>query len=364
MSRLSHRRFLSLCSGSMAVAALPTMSFAAGLKLAEIKASGELKIGCEGAYVPFTYRQDGKIVGYDVELAQAFCKSLGVKPNFIDTAWAGVIPSLYAKKFDVVQSSMSYTKERIARVAFTIPYADADKIRAVSDLNGHTLAVKLGSPGQVLQEKINATLKAGGGSGFKELRTFDDHPSAYMALAQNRVDGVLNTLPTLAMVLRDAPGKYAIVKKHGRGQLGRYCRAQGRWRDCRLSSTLGHQFRVERRSRLGEQDQVRLHRQRTGDRHPLLLSAGQLARPLVDMAGQMPARQLGRQAKHSSRANGNVVERRQVGKQARMITIETDSSHALPPSLDTVDARLVGLHPIMADAQRMALALPERARAA
>jgi polar amino acid transport system substrate-binding protein len=210
----------------MAVTAVPRLSFAAGRTLAEIKASGELKIGCEAAYVPFTYRQDGKIVGYDVELAEAFCKSLGVKPNFIDTAWAGVIPSLYAKKFDVVMSSMSYTKERLERVAFTIPYAeasqallvraaDADKIRTASDLNGRTLAVKLGSPGQILQEKINAMLKAAGGSGFKELRTFDDHPSAYVALAQNRVDGVLNTLPTLAMVLRDAPGKYALVKNMG-----------------------------------------------------------------------------------------------------------------------------------------------------
>jgi polar amino acid transport system substrate-binding protein len=47
------------------------------------------------------------------------------------------------------------------------------------------------------------------------VRTFDDHPSAYVALAQNRVDGVLNTLATLAMVLRDAPGKYAIVKGMG-----------------------------------------------------------------------------------------------------------------------------------------------------
>ena len=36
-----------------------------------------------------------------------------------------------------------------------------------------------------------------------------------MALAQNRVDAVLNTIPTLAMVLKDAPGKYAIVKGIG-----------------------------------------------------------------------------------------------------------------------------------------------------
>ena len=224
------RRSLLAAAPAVAAAAalggLPRSAAAQAVTLAQIKASGELRIGCEAAYVPFTYRQDGKIVGYDVELAELFCKSLGVKANFIDTAWAGVIPSLYAKKFDVIMSSMSYTKERLERVAFTIPYAaasqallvrasDADKITAPADLNGRVLAVKLGSPGQVLQERMAASLKAAGGAGFKELRTFDDHPSAYVALAQNRVDGVLNTVPTLAMVLKDAPGKYAIVKGMG-----------------------------------------------------------------------------------------------------------------------------------------------------
>jgi polar amino acid transport system substrate-binding protein len=229
MTRLplpSRRRILAAAPAALAAGVLPRFAFAQATTLAQIKAAGELRIGCEAAYVPFTYRQDGKIVGYDVELAEAFCKTLGVKANFIDTAWAGVIPSLYAKKFDVIMSSMSYTKERLERVAFTVPYAeasqamlvraaDADKIKAIGDLNGRTVAVKLGSPGQILQERIAVSLKNGGGAGFKEVRTFDDHPSAYVALAQNRVDGVLNTLPTLAMVLKDAPGKYAIVKGMG-----------------------------------------------------------------------------------------------------------------------------------------------------
>jgi polar amino acid transport system substrate-binding protein len=224
MSMISRRHLLA----AGAVSALPVFSAmaASGLTLAQIKAAGELRIGCEASYVPFTFRKGGAIVGYDVELAELLCKPLGVKPVFVDTAWAGVIPSLYTKKFDMVMSSMSYTKERVERVGFTVPYAEAsqalliragdvDKIKTVADLNGRTLAVKLGSPGQILQEKINASLKNGGGKGFKELRTFDDHPAAYVGLAQGRVDGVLNTLATLAMVLKDAPGKYALVKGMG-----------------------------------------------------------------------------------------------------------------------------------------------------
>ena len=228
MNRTTRRQFLAAAAAASgaALGMLPRLASAQAVTLASIKASGELKIGCEAAYVPFTYRDAGKIVGYDVELAEIFCKTLGVKPNLIDTAWSGVIPSLYAKKFDIIMSSMSYTKERLERVAFSIPYAeasqamlvraaDAGAIKGVSDLNGRVLAVKLGSPGQILQEKMLASLKAAGGAGFKELRVFDDHPSAYVALAQNRVDAVLNTIPTLAMVLKDAPGKYAIVKGIG-----------------------------------------------------------------------------------------------------------------------------------------------------
>lgn len=224
----SRRRFLHLAAGTAAIAGLPGAAFAQakGVTLAEIKSQGELRIGCEAAYVPFTFRREGRIVGYDVDLAEIFCKSLGVKPNFIDTAWAGVIPSLYAKKFDIIMSSMSYTAERVKRVAFSIPYAEAsqalliragdtERIRGVDDLAGRVIAVKLGSPGEILQKRLVDALVKSKGQGYKEVRVFDDHPAAYIALAQNRVDAVFNTVPTLAMVLKDAPGRYAMVRGIG-----------------------------------------------------------------------------------------------------------------------------------------------------
>src|SRR5258706_3060237 len=162
---MQRRGFLKISAAGAAGTLVPQVALTQGVTLAQIKAAGELKIGCEAAYVPFTYRDAGKIVGYDVELADLFCKTLGVKPNFIDTAWAGVIPSLYAKKFDIIMSSMSYTKERLERVAFTIPYADASQahlirsgdagaINGLTDLNGRVLAVKVRAPGQVLEENI------------------------------------------------------------------------------------------------------------------------------------------------------------------------------------------------------------------
>jgi polar amino acid transport system substrate-binding protein len=191
-----------------------------------LKKAGEVKVGCEAAYVPFTYRDSsGKIVGFDVEFATKMFEPIGVKPVFIDTQWSGVIPALYAGRFDMVPT-MSYTKERLERVLFSIPYADAsqallvraadkDSIKTIADMSGKVLGIKLGSPGETLKNKLETQLKTERGAGFKDVKTYDDHPSAYLALAQGSVDGVLNTVPTLAVVLRDKPGAFAMVQNVG-----------------------------------------------------------------------------------------------------------------------------------------------------
>jgi polar amino acid transport system substrate-binding protein len=197
------------------------------LTLDAIRRAGKLRIGCEATYPPFTFRERGEIVGYDVELATAMCRSLGVTPEFIDTQWSGVIPALYAGRFDIIMSSMSYTRARLERVAFSIPYAeagqsllirarDAERIKGIEDMSGRVLGVKLGSPGETLHPRLNARIQAAkAGAGFREVKTYDEHPAAYLALMQGTVDGVLNTLPTLAYVIKSQPGRFAVVRGIG-----------------------------------------------------------------------------------------------------------------------------------------------------
>lgn len=91
---------------SLAVAAGLALSLAlpaeAG-KLDDIKAKGELKYGLEAQYRPFEYRDESNnIVGYDIDLADAFAKSLGVKAVPVDTNWSTVIQSLYNGDFDMI----------------------------------------------------------------------------------------------------------------------------------------------------------------------------------------------------------------------------------------------------------------------
>jgi polar amino acid transport system substrate-binding protein len=202
-------------------------SAAAGARtLDEIKTSGELRIGDEASYVPFAFRKDGAIVGYDIDVGERFCKDLEVKCVVVDTVWAGIIPALLADKFDVIMGQLDYSPERMAKVGFSIPYteasqamliraADKDKIKSLDDLSGKVLAVKLGSPGAQMKDKIAAKIRADRGDGPSDIKTFDDHPAAYLALSEGRVDGVLNSLTTLAVLNKDKPGQFAVVPQVG-----------------------------------------------------------------------------------------------------------------------------------------------------
>lgn len=196
------------------------------LTLDQLRRNGRLRIGCEATYPPFTFREAGVIVGYDVELATAMCRDLGVQAEFIDTQWSGVIPALYAGRFDIIMSSMSYTRARMERVAFSLPYTeagqsllirarDAGTIRALGDMGGRSLGVKLGSPGETLHPRLSERMRAAGGQAFSAVRTYDDHPAAYLALLQGTVDGVLNTLPTLAYAMRGQPNRFGLVRGIG-----------------------------------------------------------------------------------------------------------------------------------------------------
>ncbi len=230
MTKLNTTRRGVLLGAAASLAApmlVPTRAFAAGKTLADVQASGVLQIGCEATYPPFTFRDKGEIVGYDVDLAALMCASLGVEPEFIDTQWSGVIPALYAGRFDVIMSSMSYRKERLEKVAFSIPYAeaaqalliraeDADEITSIEGLSGKVLGVKLGSPGEMMQPGLDEEIAAAAGEGFSDVKIYDDHPSAYLALSQGSVDGVLNTSSTLGQVMKDRPGAYALVRPVGK----------------------------------------------------------------------------------------------------------------------------------------------------
>ena len=83
-----------------------------------------LKVGMEVGYPPFEYfGADGKTpCGFDVELGKAIAAKLGMKVEFIDTAWDGIFAGIDTKKYDCIMSAVTITEERSAKYGFAGPY--------------------------------------------------------------------------------------------------------------------------------------------------------------------------------------------------------------------------------------------------
>jgi len=141
----------------------------AGENLSAIKSAGVLKVGTEGTYAPFTYHDDsGKLVGFDVEIAQAIAAKLGVKAEFVEGKWDGLIAGLDAKRYDTVINEVGITDARKQKYDFSEPYiaskavlivrSDDDSIKAFADLKGKKSAQSLTSNFGKLAEKSGAEL--------------------------------------------------------------------------------------------------------------------------------------------------------------------------------------------------------------
>lgn len=215
------RRSLLLGTGA-GLLTLPAIRSAHADTLDKVKKSGMMTVGTEAAYVPYEYIKDGKIVGYDPDIADALTPKINVKATFIDTAWNGIIPALYAGKFDCIISGMTMTKERAEKVLFTQPYADASlmvliraddtRIKTAEDLSGKIIGVQLGSAAAGISKDFEkAKLTGAGKPGFADVKQYEHYPEAYQDLLNKRTDAVINSRSTLMVLMRDAPGKFKML---------------------------------------------------------------------------------------------------------------------------------------------------------
>jgi L-cystine transport system substrate-binding protein len=106
----------------------------AGDNLQAIKAAGALKVGTEGTYAPFTFHDDsGKLAGFDIEIAEAIAQKLGVKAQFLEGKWDGLIAGLDAKRYDTVINEVGITEQRKQKYDFSEPYIASKAVLIVKD---------------------------------------------------------------------------------------------------------------------------------------------------------------------------------------------------------------------------------------
>jgi cystine transport system substrate-binding protein len=164
----------------------------AGENLEAVKSAGALKIGTEGTYAPFTYHDEsGKLVGFDVEIGEAIASKLGVKAEFLEGKWDGLIAGLDANRYDAVINQVGITEERKAKFDFSEPYIasraalivreDNADIKGFGDLKGKKAAQSLTSNYGKIAEGAGAELV--GTDGFDQ---------SIALVVQGRADATIN----------------------------------------------------------------------------------------------------------------------------------------------------------------------------
>lgn len=160
---------------------------AAARDLAEVKASGTIKIATEGATPPFNYFQGEKLTGFDVDLGSAIAKELGLEVEWVTLAFDGLLVGLDHDRYDLVVAGHGITAERQKAVDFSKPYvcsgaaivAKEGGARNVADLAGKVVGVQVGTTYLAAVRKV---------PGVKEVKTFPKDTDALQNLLAGRTE--------------------------------------------------------------------------------------------------------------------------------------------------------------------------------
>lgn len=183
--------------------------------LDEIQSKGQITIAMEGTWSPWTFHnEDDELVGYDVEVGKALAERLGVKPNFVEGPWDGLLAGLEVGRYDIMINGVGITEERQKKYDFSVPYAynkpvvivrgDYDEIHTMEDLKGKKTANTITSLFAETAEKYGANVIG-----------VDDLNQTLELVLSGRIDATLNTEVTYFEYMRAHPEANLKIAAYG-----------------------------------------------------------------------------------------------------------------------------------------------------
>jgi len=163
-------------------------------RLDDIVKRGSLRVCMTGDYLPFSYfdRATSKFRGFDVDMAEALGKALGVKVAYVRTAWPQLMKDFEADDFDIAMGGVSITLDRQKKGMFSTPVmregktpiarcADKDKYQTIADIDRPGTRVIV-NPGGTNERFARANIKSA------EIRTYDDNVTIFDEIANGNAD--------------------------------------------------------------------------------------------------------------------------------------------------------------------------------
>jgi polar amino acid transport system substrate-binding protein len=224
MLSLDRRKFLTVAGGVSLALALPSLAFAEGGTLDDIRKRGKLTVGTEAAYEPFEFVENGQVVGYGHDILDYMAGKLGVTLNQVNLPFQGLLPGLMAHKFDFVATSVGINAERAKRFAFSEPVGVVDtvlvvrasdtRINKTDDVAGRVVGTQMGSSSQPVAQAFDTQLKAKG-AGYADMKLFQAYPDVMVALSNKTLDVGIMPSNIVAVLMKREPGQYRVVGKIG-----------------------------------------------------------------------------------------------------------------------------------------------------
>ncbi|WP_368407946.1 transporter substrate-binding domain-containing protein [Halorussus salinus] len=181
---------------------------------------GVIRIGSDIPYKPFEYRtQDGTLVGFDVDIAEAIFGELDREYEFVQTGFDTIIPSLNNGNFRIIMSAMTINDQRAEQVDFSEPYfiafqtvaiLESGNIQSLEDLEGKTVAVQKGTTGEAAAQELQQQF-----GGNLNIDSYDQITGAFNALLNNQAVAVINDN---AVNLQYTEDQEAVTLLQGEGQ--------------------------------------------------------------------------------------------------------------------------------------------------
>jgi His/Glu/Gln/Arg/opine family amino acid ABC transporter permease subunit len=220
MIRARTQRFLRRLSLAALTLIVLEAPIAAQSALERVRANGRLRVGIDATYPPFGIAEGGEFSGFDVDIARAIARELGVRAELVNASFDGVFPALQNGTFDVVISAVTITPERRATLLFSDPYIaagqqivvrDDSAVRGSEDLAGRTVGVQINTTAQFAMEKRP-------GVALAKYNTID---LALLDLKNGRVDAVASDGPVLRYMIRMSfPGLKTVGPEYTDEQFG------------------------------------------------------------------------------------------------------------------------------------------------
>lgn len=190
-----------------------------------IKKKGKIVIGTATGYYPFEMAdKNGQLVGFDIDVAKALAKHLGVEVEFQNYAFSGLVPALQSKKIDLVIAGMSATDKRKEVVDFSDTYFVSGQAMVINknvpnvktwedlDKKGNVIAVSMGTTADQTASKM-----------FKnaEVKKFDGSALAGLEMLNGKAVAVIHEVPWVAIYSKMHSDKtYAVIEPFTSENLG------------------------------------------------------------------------------------------------------------------------------------------------